>query len=108
MDLLQCGSLVALLPTARENAYNRDYLRSSRCGGNFGGVRACCPIYELQGTGTSGTGTSGTGNKEDLLPGRNVCGQQSHSNIIGGEVTNINEFPWTVQMWYNNSKFASG
>lgn len=112
MELLQCNSLLTLLQTARENPYNREYLRNSRCGGNIGSVRACCPKSELLGS-AANTGYVGntadtgyTGNKENLLPGREICGQQSQSNIFGGEITNTDEFPWAVQLWYINSKFA--
>lgn len=94
VELLQCTSLVRLLQTVRDNPGDREYLRQSQCGGTIRSVHACCPTTEL---------TTITGNKMDLLPDREICGQQgSHTNIFGGTVTDVDEFPWSVQLWYQN------
>lgn len=91
---MQCNSLVSLLQNVKNNQFNVDYLRRSRCGGSGTNIQACCSNIEMRGHLDS--------KAAQLLPSRNICGQQSVKRILGGNVTKTDEFPWTVQLWYKN------
>jgi len=94
VHLLQCASLVALV----QNPADHNYLVSSRCSGSGENVTACCPATELK------ADVNHIGFRDSLLPSREICGQQSAKRIFNGLITRIDEFPWTAQLWYVNSK----
>lgn len=101
MPILQCKSLISLLPNATVNSADIGYLRDSRCGdlkGDFRKVQVCCPIDVL--------GKDPISQSNGLLPALNVCGLQRNNDIFAGNQTAIDDFPWTVQLIYNNSKCA--
>lgn len=78
LEIVLCKSLLARLQTPAQA--DREYLRGSRCGKKDSTIRVCCPMSEV---------ASQISGKENLLPSRDVCGQQSKSNIIGGKNTAI-------------------
>lgn len=91
---------MTMLQNVRVNPEDRDYLRQSQCGGSIKNVLACCPKTEWK-----------TISEERMshLPDREMCGQQvSHSNLFGGKVVDVDEFPWVVQLWYLNSRSQFG
>lgn len=94
VSLLKCKSLLNLLSDVKENPSDREYLRKSRCDDSRSSdnVRVCCPKSDLR---------SDLEYKADnLLPFRDVCGQQSIQSPSTEALTKLNEFPWTVQLWY--------
>lgn len=105
-ELFQCQSLFAILQSARHNPAHRELLRASHCGGSGQNVYVCCPDVSPETNVYSNTAPPlidpAEGRK--LLPDRSVCGQQSAKRIVGGVPTKIDEFPWTVQLWYTNCK----
>lgn len=97
IHIVQCGSLISLVQTAAESPSNYDYLLRSRCSGAGANVIACCPSTELQPI------IDHIG--DELLPSREICGQELSKSIYGGQITRIDEFPWTAQLWYINCKW---
>lgn len=92
VPLLQCKSLVDLLNKALEMA-NTDYLRRSKCDGSGLNVTACCPVEDL---------------REDLdrrakrlLPSRAECGKHLVKGVPDDKITQLKEFPWTVEHYYS-------
>lgn len=93
MNLIQCQSLLIL---AQDSEKNSEYLLESWCSGSGQKSVVCCPTTELR---------SDIDNIADtLLPSREICGQQMSKKILNGMVTTIEEFPWTVQLWYSKCR----
>jgi len=97
-----CQPLITILQRRPVSAADADYLRRSQCGFSGNEPKVCCP-------------TSGSYNNQDevttrstiykdlnsnLLPGANECGLSTENRIVGGEVTEIDEFPWMVLIEY--------
>lgn len=73
--LQQCNSLYKMLRTEL-TTQQRNFLRSSQCGRQGNTVLVCCPT---------------TFTLADLPE---TCGEQIEDKIVGGEETNLVEFPW--------------
>lgn len=93
VDLLECKSNVFLLVKTKTNPDNAEYLRRSKCGGNGTNVTACCPLVDLR--------EDLDGKATRLLPSRTVCTLQSAQSVSSDKITKLNEFPWTVQIFYS-------
>lgn len=87
--LVQCQTLRETLIYASTDITQLNLLRASYCGGRH----FCCPKRPKQ-----------PKNGIELLPSRDICGQQGSNNLIvgNGKRTRLNEFPWIAQLWYIN------
>lgn len=103
IPIKQCSELVKLLQQRPLPPEDLDFLRQSNCGFEGSNPKVCCANA---GGGTSQQSQSkpnGQG-QSNLLPGTNVCGIQSVSKIVGGEATELNEFPWMALLEYQKRK----
>lgn len=82
-----------------------DYLRQASCGFDGQTPKVCCPGT---GSGSQLPITSGGGGgpvTSNLLPDISTCGISVTDKIVGGEVTEITEFPWMALLEYQKRKF---
>lgn len=93
---------------AREHQYYRDYLRQTQC--KITTVPwVCCPLSQE----VSLNSRIGTSQRTELPTSKGgVCGRQYASNlsnrIVGGEETQIGEFPWNVLLVYEKPFYRVG
>ncbi|CAD6992754.1 unnamed protein product [Ceratitis capitata] len=118
--LQQCKKLYSLVMTQQPlHDVNRIYLTQSQCGYLYGKVLICCPnqnpipsttaMPSLTKPTQSRLGlkksilidkTSMEKTKTKKLPRSGQCGQMSSGRIYGGNVTEIDEFPWLALIGY--------
>lgn len=79
-----------------------DYLRQSSCGFDGQTPKVCCPGIPSQPP--VNTGGAGGPVTSKLLPDTSVCGISTVDKIVGGEVTEITEFPWMALLEYQKRK----
>lgn len=93
VPILQCGSLMRLLRTAKSNPSNRDYLRNSHCGNVTlvaKNVHVCCPLYD-----------------PDTLTAFDGCDVHNNRYHRDDNSSFIDEFPWTAKLMYSVCMFSS-
>lgn len=98
----QCQPFVNILQRRPVSAADGDYLRRSQCGFSGNEPKVCCPTsgsYNNQEDVTSRSSVDKDLNS-NLLPGVDECGVSEPNRILGGEVTEIDEFPWMVLLEY--------
>lgn len=92
IGIRQCPVLLNILQTRPIPPEAIEYLRRSQCGFEGKDPRVCCP-----------TGGSATAPPYDLsnplLP--TECGKDLSQKILGGERTDIDEFPWMALLEYS-------
>ncbi|XP_014215637.1 melanization protease 1-like [Copidosoma floridanum] len=112
IPLTTCAKLVDLLRNAFRNPKNYDILRTRTCGFDIVSPRACCSCEEKNfGSSnvqsicnpTAPTPTTQTPSKNDSVwdPLPKNCGEDFSSRIIGGTLTQPNEFPWMTALEYS-------
>ncbi|XP_043273178.1 CLIP domain-containing serine protease 2-like [Venturia canescens] len=98
----QCEPLLNILTTRPLSGESIRFLRESQCGvsTNSRDPKVCCLITEDD---SRSTGNEGNGNTNSLdnpnLPAD--CGSDLSQRIVGGEVTDLTEFPWMVLLEYD-------
>ncbi|XP_076657393.1 serine protease ea-like [Halictus rubicundus] len=81
-------SIVSLNPVPPDSV---QYLKQSHCGFEGRDPKVCCPPEQLR-------PTEDPFNNNPLLP--TECGKDLSSRIVGGERTDIDEFPWMALLEY--------
>jgi Regulatory CLIP domain of proteinases/Trypsin len=90
--LQDCSSLLDILKKPPISDENRLFLQKSQCGYKDRKPFVCCPIVNSLESST----------KLSLLPMLTKCGTNPSNRIVGGERTKIDEFPWLVQVRYQD------
>ncbi|KAK9306053.1 hypothetical protein QLX08_003116 [Tetragonisca angustula] len=115
IGIRQCPELLNLLQMRPLKPETIDLLRQMQCGFDDINPRVCCPIRR-----TSERLNNNTQNIDDqnvqynfsnnpLLP--TDCGKDLSQRIYGGEITDLDEFPWMVLLEYltlNGKRTACG
>jgi hypothetical protein len=132
LNIRRCPELISILKSVPLNPASVNYLRASQCGYENSGPLVCCPIRtEVQNpnpNGNDGRGTEGTVNYGPNGPsnGPNVggptspgadnvhpetssllpsdCGRDLSNRIVGGNITELDEFPWMALLEYRKRK----
>lgn len=98
------------------------FLRSNQCGFEDNDPKVCCPKqngspdernpFEEKGNRTQDTSKEVGDNPNDpyqnplsLLPDK--CGEDYSNRIIGGEITELDEFPWMAVLEYQQGRLNS-
>ncbi|KAF2895591.1 hypothetical protein ILUMI_10586, partial [Ignelater luminosus] len=110
----ECLPLKTFLEENQKTDENINYIRKFHCG--FQGLiaKVCCALgnnanttpplenkfKEDNKTTNDKKPTSG----RNLLPGKEICGRGYIEKILGGEITDIREFPWMALLEYKTSR----
>lgn len=118
IDLKSCHHLSAMFNKKPISPENRSFLRRSQCGFRFSSPYVCCA--EIVETATADQTLkpepSNEASEENKLfkllknkfPQPPECGQgPANDRIFGGQETEIDEFPWTVQLEFLKSRSVS-
>ena len=105
-----CPELLNLLTAMPRKPEDIEYLRRSQCGFVNSDPLVCCPVRQweqptVQPTRPPVTIPDNTGNvnpSSRLLP--EDCGKDLSNRIVGGNITDIDEFPWMVLLEYRKCK----
>ncbi|XP_012265988.2 uncharacterized protein LOC105691829 [Athalia rosae] len=112
VEISQCDELVQLLQARplRNDAY--DLLKQSHCGFQGKDPKVCCPSLGTStrprgdqanpGVVTDNSGPTNVGTW-DLSSNRNLpseCGEDLTQRVVGGERTDLSEFPWMALLEY--------
>ncbi|KAF2895588.1 hypothetical protein ILUMI_10583 [Ignelater luminosus] len=88
-----CAAVLNILKKQPVPPETRAYLRQLQCNLESSIPHVCCPTED-----------SRIKTEENelnlLLPGKDICGITYNSRIVGGETTDIGEFPWAVLIEY--------
>ncbi|XP_076762223.1 CLIP domain-containing serine protease HP8-like [Xylocopa sonorina] len=112
IGLRECPKLLNILQTRPLKPEAIDFLRESQCGFDGNDPRVCCPVQNGKnpvdpGGNSKPTESSVQRNDNDLqydlsnnplLP--TDCGKDLTNRIIGGDRTDLDEFPWTALLEY--------
>lgn len=86
------------------------YLRQSLCGFDGNLPRVCCPQNQEKITTTERSQQNHVNDGEDIrtrfLPDTGTCGLGTNANIFGGEVAQIDDFPWMALIEYAKRKYT--
>lgn len=108
INLRQCQPLLDLLhESGSQRQTHLDYLVKSQCGFEGRDPLVCCPIdvrpvtnrYDQPNVGDQQFNLR----NNVLLP--TDCGNDLTSRIIGGEITELDEFPWMTLLEYQKREF---
>ncbi|KAG5671084.1 hypothetical protein PVAND_001298 [Polypedilum vanderplanki] len=81
-----CDELVKLTQKGRLTPQETNYLRSKQCNSINRVAYVCCK--------------NGQGSSASKFPKPPICGAAFADRIVGGEATDIDEFPWIAQIQY--------
>lgn len=98
VEIRSCPTMLEILKNKYWQPEIKKYLRESRCNvpvSSSKEVIICCPLYSSS---SSYTTLAPNSQNYDLLPTN--CGQDTMDKIVGGEVADIDEFPWMVLLEY--------
>lgn len=105
IGLRQCPQLLTLLQTVPLTSENVNFLKQSGCGFDGNEPRVCCTETQDRRNpepsrvdATNDTNVQYDFSNNPLLP--TDCGRDSSERIIGGERTDIDEFPWMALLTY--------
>ncbi|XP_043472965.1 serine protease easter-like [Leptopilina heterotoma] len=99
IEIRSCPAMVEILKMYPLQSETVKYLKESRCrvaGSSTSEVIICCPSHSSLSFTTSNP--SWNASDHNLLPTN--CGQETMGRIVGGEVTDIDEFPWMALLEY--------
>lgn len=97
VDLRRCASLLKLIKKPNLSIDDRNYLRNSQCAYN-GYPWVCCPIESAPTT--QPPVPVGGGLQASDLPAPGYCGNHLADRIVGGNETQISEYPWMALLEY--------
>ncbi|XP_053693183.1 CLIP domain-containing serine protease B4-like [Sabethes cyaneus] len=89
--LRECQPLLDIYTKPLITPDESSFVQSSRCGSAAGKPLVCCG-------GLSAGGNSGGGKATLLKPPQ--CGRDLSNRIVGGQATDLDEFPWTAVIQY--------
>lgn len=90
--LRSCDPISALLRRGGFTKDEREYLLKADCGmTNEDGRMVCCPLPRLLKARFSAPAT---------LPPVGVCGKATSDRIVGGEITQLDDYPWLARIQY--------
>ncbi|XP_017777054.1 PREDICTED: serine protease easter-like isoform X2 [Nicrophorus vespilloides] len=103
-----CQTMLNILQKRPVSPDDADYLRRSQCGFVGNDPKVCCPTNNGGGGGGGGGNSGGSnynsgsagGLSSNLLPTFKQCGQSAQDRIVGGETTDLDEFPWMALIEY--------
>lgn len=102
IEIRSCPRMLEILQMKPLWPENVKYLQDSRCpvlGATSSDVIICCPLHSSP---TTSAPNWNPGNHH-LLPKN--CGQQTADRIVGGELADIDEFPWMVLLEYQTRQY---
>lgn len=109
--LKNCPKLFEMLTSKPVSAQNRQFLKRSQCGFVDRLPYVCCSD-EIVNVPEASTEKTSIGSVPDWLrrlrlklPLPPVCGNDAKDHIVGGEVTEISEFPWLVLLEFTLRKY---
>lgn len=108
IGLRQCPQLLSILQTTPLQPEAIEFLKQSQCGFDGNDPRVCCPIQNENPDPSGGADGAKDGNLQfdlsnnPLLP--SDCGRDLSQRIVGGERTDIDEFPWMALLIYRKRK----
>ncbi|XP_018332507.1 CLIP domain-containing serine protease 2 [Agrilus planipennis] len=111
VTIKNCPQLLRILSYVPIRAEDANLLRDSNCG--FQGIdpKVCCSLTNEQITTPPpatriplNTGEKLTGYHSSLLPSTEICGVSSAERILGGEETELDEFPWMALLQYTKPR----
>lgn len=98
VPIKECDLIVALLRRGNFTDADREYLKKADCGLHEGYRLVCCPLPR-----NKGDHSSRTVHLEPMqveLPPVGKCGIQLDDRIFGGQIANIEAFPWLARIMY--------
>lgn len=93
--VIDCQSIKDLLLRGNLSDDERTYLMKSQCGSTMGTRTVCCPVPHKQ--------KKQHGSK---LPSANECGRSSDNRIVGGEIAELDEYPWLARIQYSKREYC--
>ncbi|XP_058823603.1 CLIP domain-containing serine protease B4-like [Topomyia yanbarensis] len=94
-----CEPVSAMLKRGNLSGDERNYLKKSNCGMMNSGRAVCCPFPKMLKARFDAPAT---------LPAVGICGIDSGSRIVGGEVAQLDEYPWLARIQYYKSNKRFG
>lgn len=94
--LNECPQVAAILKKPSPSTDERNFIMQSRCGASPDGKPLVC---------CAGPGIS---RRSSTLPGTNECGADLSDRIVGGQRTELGEFPWLALLKYRKLNGATG
>ncbi|KAK9721049.1 Regulatory CLIP domain of proteinase [Popillia japonica] len=100
--LARCPTIVQLLKKKPLLPEDAEYLRRSGCGFEGMDPKICCPLETGTTTSSITTNTPHEDTQQygDLLPSLSHCGHNEVFRILGGELSDLGEFPWMALLEY--------
>ncbi|XP_058448771.1 uncharacterized protein LOC131428745 [Malaya genurostris] len=99
VPIKSCEPISAILKRGNLSSEERIYLKKSNCGMMGSGRAICCPLPKMLKARFSAPAT---------LPAVGICGVDSGSRIVGGEVAQLDEYPWLARIQYYKSNKRFG
>lgn len=91
VPLKACDPFGVLLRRGSLTNDEREYLRKSNCGMNEEGRLVCCPLPRMLKARFSAPAS---------LPAVGVCGKDTSGRIVGGDIAQLDSFPWLARIQY--------
>lgn len=108
-----CGPLFQVLTKKPLTQEDKNYLQSVQCGFEGKVPKVCCvqsvepstsrPVQEFTPPPNQG-GVISNPATHNLLPDESICGQSNEDRIVGGEVTELDEYPWLALLEYRKPR----
>ncbi|XP_065073609.1 CLIP domain-containing serine protease B4-like [Ochlerotatus camptorhynchus] len=91
VPLKSCDPISALLRRGGFTNDEREYLVKSNCGTNEDGRMVCCPLPRMLKARFSSPAS---------LPPVGVCGKATGDRIVGGDIAQLDDYPWLARIQY--------
>lgn len=113
-NLRECQNLLTILTSPNRTPNDLEYLRQSQCGFDKKDPLVCCPVRNnnvvINNNNNNPTTEGGVENNRGPSQGVNEklptdCGRDLSNRIVGGNVTELDEFPWMALLEYRKRKF---
>lgn len=98
-----CPKINAIFNSRPWDKAKKSILKASRCSQKSGDEDLFCCVEAAE-TSEMSTISEYIEKLKQNLPQPPSCGGDSQDRIIGGSVTKINEYPWTVMLGYDKRK----